>query len=100
MLALGAIGVISVASNIVPLDVVALCRKFGDGAVDEARAHHRRLFQLIKALFIETNPVPIKTALALLGKGNGELRLPLVPLEEKNAERLRAALVRYGLLER
>jgi 4-hydroxy-tetrahydrodipicolinate synthase len=100
MLAVGAIGVISVASNIVPADVTALCRTFRDGRLEESRAWHRRLFQLVRALFIEGNPVPVKAALAFLGRGNGVLRLPLVPLEERNAERLRAALVTYGLLER
>jgi 4-hydroxy-tetrahydrodipicolinate synthase len=100
MLAIGAIGVISVASNIVPADVAAMCQRFRDGALDEARAHHRRMFALVRALFIEGNPTPVKAAMAFLGRGNGVLRLPLVPLEEKNAERLRAALATYGLLER
>ena len=100
MLAVGAIGVISVASNVVPADVVALVQRFRDGRHEEAQAHHRRLFQLVRALFIEGNPTPVKAALAFLGRGNGVLRLPLVPLEEKNAARLRAALVTYGLLER
>ncbi|HVY60882.1 MAG TPA: 4-hydroxy-tetrahydrodipicolinate synthase [Planctomycetota bacterium] len=100
MLAVGAIGVISVSSNIVPGDVAAMCRAFRDGALDEARAYHRRMFALVRALFIEGNPTPVKTAMAFLGRGNGIFRLPLVPLEEKNAEKLHAALVTYGLLER
>lgn len=100
MMALGAIGVISVAANVVPQDVVALCRMFRDGAQDDARAYHRRLYPLVKALFIESNPVPVKAALAFLGKGNGEVRLPLVPLEQKSLESVRAALVRYGLFDR
>jgi 4-hydroxy-tetrahydrodipicolinate synthase len=100
MLALGAAGVISVASNVAPREVAALCERFRAGAVGEALAYHRRLFPLVKALFCETNPAPVKAALALLGKGNGELRLPLVPIEERNRERVRQALVRFGLLER
>lgn len=100
MMAIGAQGVISVASNVVPEDVVALCRCAADGPMDEALAHHRRLWPLVRALFVETNPAPVKAALALLDRGNGELRLPLVPLEAKNLERLRQELVRYGLLER
>jgi 4-hydroxy-tetrahydrodipicolinate synthase len=100
MMAVGAIGVISVASNVVPQDVVALCRSFREGAIDDARAYHRRLFPLVKTLFVESNPGPVKAALALLGRGNGELRLPLAPLEEKNLERLRAAMATYGLLHR
>lgn len=100
MMAVGAIGVISVVSNIVPADVVAMCRKFREGLVDEARAYHRRMFQLVKAMFIESNPAPVKTAMAFLGRGSNAVRLPLVPPEEANAERIRQALVRYGLLER
>jgi 4-hydroxy-tetrahydrodipicolinate synthase len=100
MMAVGAIGVISVASNVVPADVAALCRTFREGRLEEALAFHRRLFPLVKALFIESNPGPVKAALALLGRGNGELRLPLAPLTETNLERVRAALVNYGLLRR
>jgi len=100
MLSIGAIGVVSVASNIVPADIAALVKSWRDGRLEEAIAYHRRLFPLVKALFIESNPGPVKTAQALLGTGSAEMRLPLAPMEEKNNERLRAALVRYGLLER
>jgi 4-hydroxy-tetrahydrodipicolinate synthase len=100
MMAVGAIGVVSVASNIVPADVAALCRAWREGRWEDAVAHHRRLFPLVKSLFIESNPAPVKTAMALLDRGSAEMRLPLAPMEEKNIERLRAALVRYGLLER
>lgn len=98
LLAIGAVGVISVASNVAPREVAALCDDFRRGHWAEALAMHRRLFPLVKALFVETNPVPVKAALALLGRGNGEVRLPLAPLEEKSLARVREALVKFGLL--
>lgn len=98
MLAVGAEGVVSVVANIVPGDVAALIDSFGRGDLDEARRRHRTLFPLCRDLLgLSTNPAPIKTALALLGRGNGELRLPLVPLTEQGRAALRVSLTRYGL---
>ncbi|MEO6811259.1 MAG: 4-hydroxy-tetrahydrodipicolinate synthase [Isosphaeraceae bacterium] len=98
MLAVGAEGVVSVVANIVPGDVAALIDAFLSGDLDEARRRHRALFPLCRDLLgLSTNPVPIKTALALLGRGNGELRLPLIPLNEQSRAALRASLTRYGL---
>lgn len=98
MLAVGAEGVISVAANLVPRDVIALIEAFGRGDLAEARRLHLSLFPLCRDLLsIASNPIPVKTALALLGRGNGEFRLPLSPPDERSREALRRSLVRYGL---
>jgi len=99
MLAVGAEGVVSVVANLVPRDVQDLIDAFSRGRLDDARARHARLFPLCKDLLgLAPNPVPLKAALELLGRGNGELRLPMCPLEEKAKETLNQALSRYGLL--
>jgi 4-hydroxy-tetrahydrodipicolinate synthase len=99
MLAIGAEGVVSVAANLVPRDVDSLIRSFQEGRLEEARQRHRRLFPLCKELLgLAPNPVPLKAALALLGRGNGELRLPLCPLEGGPLQSLRESLFHYGLL--
>ncbi len=98
VLAIGGTGVISVVSNIVPRDVVAMVKAFQRGAVQEATRWHHRLLPLVKALFLETNPIPVKTAMGLLGLLTPELRLPLCEMSEPNQQRLRQALIAYGLL--
>jgi 4-hydroxy-tetrahydrodipicolinate synthase len=99
MLAVGAEGVVSVVANLVPKDVIALIEAFGAGDVAAARRLHARLFPLCRDLLgLAPNPIPIKTALALLGRGNGEMRLPLLPPDERGREALRRSLARYGLL--
>jgi 4-hydroxy-tetrahydrodipicolinate synthase len=99
MLAVGAEGVVSVVANLVPRDVIALVDAFDRGELSEARRLHARLFPLCRDLLgIATNPIPLKLAMALLGRGNGELRLPLCPPDEKARDALRRSLVRYGLL--
>jgi 4-hydroxy-tetrahydrodipicolinate synthase len=97
-LSVGAIGVISVASNVIPREVGQLVRAWLDGKPDTARRLHAQFYRLFKELFIETNPVPIKTALALQGRMTPDLRLPLVPLTDANLNRLRQVLSDYGLL--
>jgi 4-hydroxy-tetrahydrodipicolinate synthase len=98
MLALGAEGVISVVGNLVPRDVSDLISAFQQGDLGEARRLHGRLFPLCRALLsLGPNPVPVKTAMALLGRGNGEFRLPLVPPESRGIEALKRELARYGL---
>jgi 4-hydroxy-tetrahydrodipicolinate synthase len=99
LLAVGGKGVISVASNLVPADVVALVQRFLDGDTVGARALHQKLFPLVKALFCEPNPVPAKHARRLLGLGNDVVRLPLTSMPDASAALLRAALVEYGLLD-
>lgn len=99
MMAVGAEGVVSVVGNLVPQDVIALIQAFESGDLQEARRRHAKLFPLCRDLLgMATNPVPVKTALAILGRGNGELRLPLIPPDQHCRETLRLSLVRYGLL--
>ena len=99
VLAIGGTGVISVAANIVPRDVVAMVSAFEAGKREEAIRWHQKLLPLIKALFLETNPIPIKTAMGMLSMIAPELRLPLCEMSEANCERLRQALQEYGLLK-
>lgn len=98
MMAVGAKGVISVTGNVVPADIkkmvaLALSRK-----MDDARKMQEKLMPLHNAMFLETNPQPVKIALKLLGRGNAEFRLPLWGISPENEEKLRAALKAYGLL--
>jgi 4-hydroxy-tetrahydrodipicolinate synthase len=99
MLAVGAEGVVSVIGNLVPRDVMAMVEAFQNGRIGEAQAWHARLFPLCRDMLnLAPNPIPIKTAMALLGRGNGELRLPLCPIDALAREVLHGGLVRYGLL--
>jgi 4-hydroxy-tetrahydrodipicolinate synthase len=99
MLAVGGEGVVSVIGNLVPRDVMSLIEAFQAGRNEEARQLHRRLFPLCRDLLgLAPNPVPVKAALALLGRGNGELRLPLCPLDDNARASLRKSLAHYGLL--
>ncbi len=99
MLAVGASGVVSVVANLVPKDVQALLAAFEAGDIAGARRAHRKLFPLCRDLLgLASNPIPLKGALSLLGRGNGEVRLPLLPLDERGTAALRRALERYGLL--
>ena len=97
VLAIGGTGVISVAANIVPRDVAAMVSAFDAGKRQEALQWHQRLLPLFKALFLETNPIPIKTAMGMLGMIEPELRLPLCEMSEGNVVRLKAALEDHGL---
>src|SRR5262249_13629963 len=99
MLSVGAEGVVSVVANLVPRDGLGLIEAFHRGEVAEARRRHGRLFPLCRDLLsLAPNPIPLKAALVLLGRGNGELRLPLCPLEGDAREVLRRRLVASGLL--
>ena len=97
LMALGAKGVISVASNLVPAAVAKLCALCLKGDFPEATALYARYARLFSALFIETNPIPIKAAMKLLGTDNGLLRLPLTEITEASREVLRAAMQEAGL---
>ncbi|MBW6485681.1 MAG: 4-hydroxy-tetrahydrodipicolinate synthase [Syntrophobacterales bacterium] len=99
LLAIGGKGVISVISNIVPADMAGLVDAFFAGDLQKARELHQRMSPLIDALFIETNPTPVKAALALMGKIDYELRLPLCRMAEKNESALKKAMQDYGLLK-
>lgn len=99
LMSIGGRGVVSVVGNIVPRDMQALVRAFAAGRHAEALEWHRRLFPLCRDLLgAATNPIPIKTALKLLGRGNGELRLPMCPMDAAGEQRLRHTLRDYGLL--
>jgi 4-hydroxy-tetrahydrodipicolinate synthase len=98
LLAIGGAGVISTCSNLVPAEMVELVRAFRAGDVERARALHYRLLPLFDALFVETNPIPIKAALALRGVVLEELRLPLTRLSPPSRERLQVAMKELGLL--
>jgi len=91
-LSVGAVGVVSVASNVFPAEVCALVQAFRSGDVKTAREMHLRLLPVFKDLFIEPNPVPTKTALAWRGAMSAECRLPLCEMTEANAARLRTTL--------
>lgn len=97
MMALGALGVISVASNIVPGIVSKICRLCLDGNFGEASEIFTRYNELFKTLFIETNPIPIKTAMNLAGFNIGKLRLPLTDMNEANLEKLKDVLQKSGI---
>lgn len=99
MLAVGAEGVVSVVANLVPKDVMALLSAFERGDTAAARRQHAKLFPLCRDLLgLAPNPIPVKTALAILGRGNGEMRLPLCPPDERSRIALRRTLSMYGLL--
>src|SRR4029077_17192358 len=99
MLAVGGEGVVSVIANLVPRDVIAMIEAFQNGRLTEARQLHARLFPLCRDLLgLAPNPIPVKTALSILGRGNGELRVPLCPLEHSSHELLIKSLTEYGLL--
>ncbi|OGP85295.1 MAG: 4-hydroxy-tetrahydrodipicolinate synthase [Deltaproteobacteria bacterium RBG_16_58_17] len=98
LLAIGGKGVISVISNIVPADMAEMVDVFAAGDLEQARALHYRMAPLIDVLFIETNPIPVKAALAMMGKIEYELRLPLCRMSEKNEGTLKKVMQDYGLI--
>ena len=97
LMALGALGVISVASNIVPGTIAKLCSLCLSGAFEEATALYDKYAELISALFIETNPIPVKAAMQLMGMDSGLLRLPLVDISPENKAKLTAVMRGAGL---
>lgn len=98
LLALGGKGVISVMANIIPKDTHDLVAKFMAGDIEGSRKIQLRTLELIKALFIEVSPVPVKTAMNLMGMNVGKCRMPLVDMSDKNVEVLKRELINYGLL--
>ena len=99
VLSIGGTGIISVVANIVPRDVADMVKEFEKGNIKKAQELHYKLLPLTKALFLETNPIPVKIAMGLLGMCEPDLRLPLVPMSTANLEKLRKALKDYGLLK-
>jgi 4-hydroxy-tetrahydrodipicolinate synthase len=98
ILALGGDGLISVISNVVPKLMTELVRLGRAGKLDDARAAHMRLLPWMRAAFIESNPLPVKAALAMMGKMENVLRLPLVPMNETKSDAVRSALKAAGAL--
>lgn len=99
VLSIGGTGIISVVANIVPKDVAQLVAAFEKGDIKKARELHYKLLPLIKAVFLETNPIPVKTAMGLLGMCEPGLRLPMCSMSDANLEKLKTALKVYGLLK-
>ena len=99
-MAVGADGVVSVASNVIPREVTQMVRAFRAGKLDAARALHSRYYGLFKDLFIETNPAPTKAALAMMGLVEEGCRLPLVDITAKSRARLEKTLRECGVLQR
>jgi 4-hydroxy-tetrahydrodipicolinate synthase len=99
MMAVGGKGVISVTSNIAPAEMVQLVKTFLSGHTEQARSIHFALSPLFAALFYETNPIPVKTALGMMGKIDPELRLPLCPMATETKNRLSQVLKDAGLIK-
>lgn len=99
VLSIGGTGIISVVANIVPKEVANLVSAFEKGNIEKAKDLHFKLLPLIKAMFIETNPIPVKTAMGLLGMCNPSLRLPMSKMLPENEEKLKKALKDFGLLK-
>lgn len=97
MMALGGKGVISVIANILPEETHNVCQKYLDGDFEGALSDYLKMNELIHALFVEVNPIPVKTAMNLLGFNVGECRMPLCSMEDNTLEVLKSAMKNYGL---
>jgi 4-hydroxy-tetrahydrodipicolinate synthase len=99
IMAVGGHGVISVVGNIVPQDMLSLVAAMRQGNLAEAQKWHKKLFPLCRDMLgLATNPIPIKAAMKMLGRDSGEMRLPMTPLEDDGAAKLKKTLGAYGLL--
>jgi 4-hydroxy-tetrahydrodipicolinate synthase len=98
MYSVGGRGVISVSANVAPTDMAELCNAAEEGDWTRAKDYHYKLRPLNDAMFFETNPIPAKTALGLMGRIAEEFRLPMCPMSEANRTRLIEAMKEYGLL--
>ena len=99
LMSIGGEGVISVVANIIPADVKAMVEAFRKGQIREAQRLHYKMLPLIKAIFIETNPIPVKTSMGLLKMCSPILRLPMCEMSEDNLAKLKNVLKEYGLLK-
>jgi 4-hydroxy-tetrahydrodipicolinate synthase len=99
LMAMGGRGVISVISNVAPADMAGLVDAFAAGDLKKAQALHFKMSGLIDALFLETNPTPVKAALSLMKKISYEVRLPLYKLSDANYEKLKKVMIGYGLIK-
>lgn len=98
MMVVGAVGVISVASNVIPKPMCELVSAALEGRWDEARALHKCYYRVMKGFFLDTNPVPVKTTLAMMGLCEERFRLPLCPMEDALRDRLREILEKSGVI--
>jgi len=98
MMAVGGKGVITVTANLVPSEMAQMVNAFLAGRLEEARVKHYRLYPLFTALFYETNPIPVKEALHMMGKIERELRLPLCPMARENRDKLLHVMKEAGLI--
>jgi 4-hydroxy-tetrahydrodipicolinate synthase len=99
LMALGGKGVISTVANIAPRECARLTEACSKGEWEQGRDFQLKLMPLIRSVFIETNPIPVKTALSLMGKCSGDLRLPLTPMTEGNLKKLTQAMREFGLIK-
>lgn len=99
LMAVGGRGVISVVANFLPKETVELTHAALEGDFKRAREVHQRLFPICRAMFVETNPIPVKEAMAMLGMIRAEWRLPMCPMGDANRERLRKTLAAAGILK-
>jgi 4-hydroxy-tetrahydrodipicolinate synthase len=99
LISLGGKGVISVMANIIPRDTHEIAAKFLHGDIEESRKLQLKTLELIKALFIEVSPIPVKEAMNLMGLNVGKCRMPLVDMSGSNREILMKAMQNYGLLQ-
>lgn len=97
VLAIGGKGVISVISNLLPADVKRVITLFNEGKFEESKKAFYRLLPLCRAMFLETNPIPVKAAMEMAGYGSSDVRLPLAPLGAEIREKLKKALADYGV---
>jgi len=98
LMAVGGVGTISVTANVAPADVSGMCQAYLDGDIDRARTLHHKMWELNKMMFIETNPIPAKATLAIMGKVGLEYRLPLCQPSEANMKKIEAFAKAYGLV--
>ncbi len=98
IISIGGKGVVSVVANILPREVSEFVSSILNGEIENSQRRHKSLFPLCKAMFIETNPIPVKTAMKLLGRLNGEMRLPLCNMSNEHEGQLKKVLEEYGLI--
>jgi 4-hydroxy-tetrahydrodipicolinate synthase len=98
VMSIGGVGIISVVANIIPRDVADMCKAFEKGDIKRAEELHYKMLDLIKAMFIETNPIPVKTAMGLMKMMDPQIRLPLCEMLPENKEKLVKALKDYSLI--
>ncbi|MDP3730777.1 MAG: 4-hydroxy-tetrahydrodipicolinate synthase [Candidatus Omnitrophota bacterium] len=98
VMSIGGVGIISVAANIIPRDVADMCAAFENGNIKKAQDLHYKMLDLVKAMFVETNPIPVKTAMGLMKMIDPQMRLPLCEMLPENEEKLVKALKDYKLI--